>query len=74
MSHNLQFAQRVSYAGKTGKYYSLPAHEQADWERFPGCRAALRVVLETALRNYDGKKITETTCATSVRGNPGAAQ
>ena len=45
-------------AGKTGQYYSLPALAQA----FPGVSrlpVSIRVVLESVLRNVDGKKVTE---------------
>src|SRR6186713_911818 len=45
-------------AGKTGQYYSLPALAQT----FPNVkrlRMSIRVVLESVLRNVDGKKVTE---------------
>jgi len=44
--------------GKAGQYYSLPALAQT----FPGVRrlpVSIRVVLESVLRNVDGKKVTE---------------
>jgi aconitate hydratase len=60
MSHNL-FAslQEFHYAGKTGKYYSLPALEKAGLGKVSRLPVSLRVVLESALRNCDGRKITE---------------
>ena len=60
MSHNLYNAlQQFQYGGKTGQYYSLPALEKAGLGKISRLPRSLRVVLESALRNYDGKKITE---------------
>src|SRR5688572_25068607 len=60
MSHNLFNAlQEFKYSGKTGQYYSLPALEKAGLGKISRLPVSLRIVLETALRNYDGKKITE---------------
>ncbi len=60
MSHNLfNSLQEFKYAGKAGKYYSLPALEKAGLGKISRLPVSLRVVLESALRNYDGKKITE---------------
>jgi len=60
MSHNLfNSLQEFKYAGKTGKYYSLPALEKAGLGKVSRLPVSLRVVLESALRNCDGKKITE---------------
>ncbi|MBI3041373.1 MAG: aconitate hydratase AcnA [Betaproteobacteria bacterium] len=60
MSHNLfNSLQEFKYDGKTGKYYSLPALEKAGLGRISRLPVSLRVVLESALRNCDGKKITE---------------
>jgi aconitate hydratase len=45
-------------AGKTGQYYSLPVLA----ETFPNVKrlpVSIRIVLESVLRNVDGKKITE---------------
>ena len=60
MSHNLYNSlQEFKFAGKTGKYYSLAALEKAGLGNISRLPITLRVVLESALRNYDGKKITE---------------
>ena len=61
MSHNLYDSQQDFKfgAGKSGKYYSLPALEKAGVGKVSRLPISLRVVLESALRNYDGKKITE---------------
>jgi len=61
MSHNLfDSLQEFKFgAGKTGSYYSLPALEKAGFGKMSRLPVSLRVVLESALRNCDGKKITE---------------
>ena len=45
-------------AGKTGQYYSLPALA-ATFPNVSRLPISLRVVLESVLRNVDGKKVTE---------------
>ena len=61
MSHSLfDSLQEFKFgAGKTGSYYSLPALEKAGFGKVSRLPVSLRVVLESALRNYDGKKITD---------------
>ena len=60
MSHNLfNSLQEFRFSSKTGQYYSLPALEKAGLGKVSRLPVGLRVVLESALRNYDGKKITE---------------
>jgi len=61
MNHNLyESLQEFSFgAGKTGRYYSLAALEQAGVAKVARLPVSLRVVLESALRNFDGRKITE---------------
>src|SRR3977135_1541335 len=61
MSHNLFNAlQEFKMAsGKTGKLYSLPALEKALGARISRLPVSIRIVLESVLRNCDGKKITE---------------
>jgi aconitate hydratase len=60
MSHNLYSSlQEFAFGGKKGKYYSLPALEKAGLGKVSRLPVSLRVVLESALRNFDGKKITE---------------
>ncbi|GGB84679.1 aconitate hydratase AcnA [Pseudoduganella buxea] len=47
-------------SGKTkGKLYSLPALEQALGAKISRLPVSIRVVLESVLRNCDGKKVTE---------------
>jgi aconitate hydratase len=60
MSHNLfSSLQEFTFGGKKGRYYSLPALEKAGLGKVSRLPVSLRVVLESALRNFDGKKITE---------------
>src|SRR5262245_34502613 len=61
MSHNLlnTLQEFKTKSGKTGKFYSVPALGQAlgvDTSRLP---VSIRIVLESVLRNCDGKKVTE---------------
>ena len=45
--------------GKKGKFYSLPALQQAGLDRISRLPVSIRIVLESVLRNCDGKKVTE---------------
>ncbi len=61
MTHNL-FNTRQSFAlanGKQGALYSLPALEAAAVGKISRLPVSIRVVLESVLRNCDGKKVTE---------------
>ena len=46
-------------SGKTGKYYSLAALEEAGLGKVSRLPVSLRVVLESVLRNCDGQRIGE---------------
>ena len=46
-------------AGQTGQYYSLPALGEALGVNLSRLPVSIRVVLESVLRNCDGKKVTE---------------
>ena len=46
-------------SGKSGKFYSLPALEKAAVGKISRLPVSIRIVLESVLRNYDGKKISE---------------
>src|SRR6266702_3819104 len=61
MSHNLfNTLQEFRMAsGKTGKLYSLPALEKALGAKVSRLPVSIRIVLESVLRNCDGKKVTE---------------
>ncbi|MBL9166533.1 MAG: aconitate hydratase AcnA [Verrucomicrobiales bacterium] len=45
--------------GKTGQYYSLPALEKAGVGAISKLPVSIRIVLESVLRNCDGKKVLE---------------
>ncbi len=45
--------------GSTGRYYSLPQLEAKGVAKISRLPVSIRVVLESVLRNYDGKKISE---------------
>src|SRR5471032_32717 len=46
-------------AGKKGKFYSLPALEKSLGINVSRLPVSIRIVLESVLRNCDGKKVTE---------------
>lgn len=61
MSHNL-FNSRIAFTlthGKTGTLYSLQALETAGLGKISRLPVSIRIVLESVLRNYDGKRINE---------------
>src|SRR5271167_2037841 len=45
--------------GKTGNYYSVPDLEKAGVGRVSRLPVSIRIVLESVLRNCDGKKVSE---------------
>jgi aconitate hydratase len=45
--------------GKEGTFHSLPALQQAGFDRISRLPVSIRIVLESVLRNCDGKKVTE---------------
>ncbi|HEX9162921.1 MAG TPA: aconitate hydratase [Thermoanaerobaculia bacterium] len=45
--------------GKTAQFYSLPKLEKAGIGKISGLPVSIRIVLESVLRNVDGKKIAE---------------
>src|ERR1700741_3778289 len=45
--------------GKKGWYYSLPALEEAGLGKISRLPVSIRIVLESVLRNCDGKKVSE---------------
>ncbi|MEW5789856.1 MAG: aconitate hydratase AcnA [Pseudomonadota bacterium] len=59
--HNLFDSRQTFDAGngRTGTYYSLPRLEKAGLGAISRLPVSIRVVLESVLRNYDGRKITE---------------
>ncbi len=58
--------------GKTGQFYSLPRLEKAGVGRISRLPVSIRIVLESVLRNVDGKKITENDVRTLAGWQPNA--
>ena len=61
MAHNL-FNTLQSFpinGGGTGQFYSLPQLEKEGVGRISRLPVSIRIVLESVLRNFDGKKIRE---------------
>jgi aconitate hydratase len=76
MSHNL-FNSRTSFklaGGKTGTLYSLPALEAAGLGKISRLPVSIRIVLESVLRNCDGKKVTEQHVRQLAAWQPNAAR
>src|SRR5450830_1753446 len=76
MSHNLHNTlQEFNLAsGKTGKFYSLPALEQAGIGKISRLPVSIRIVLESVLRNCDGKKVTQEHVRQLAGWKPNAAR
>jgi aconitate hydratase len=60
MSRNtLNTLKDFNISGKKGKFYSLPALEKSLGAKISRLPVSIRLVLESVLRNCDGKKVTE---------------
>jgi aconitate hydratase len=60
MSNPFNVLQEFKIApGKTGRFYSLPALDKALAAKISRLPVSIRIVLESVLRNCDGKKVTE---------------
>ncbi|MEO7760663.1 MAG: aconitase family protein, partial [Casimicrobiaceae bacterium] len=61
MPHNMfdSLQQFTLASGKTGQYYSLAALEKAGLGNVSRLPVSIRIVLESVLRNCDGKKVSE---------------
>ncbi|HEX6567098.1 MAG TPA: aconitate hydratase AcnA [Chthoniobacterales bacterium] len=57
------------HQGKTAKFYSLPALEEAGVAQVSRLPVSIRIVLESVLRNCDGKKIAEKDVLNLARWN-----
>src|ERR1700721_1818771 len=57
------------HKGKTAKLYSLPALEEAGIAKISRLPVSIRIVLESVLRNCDGKKISEKDITALARWN-----
>src|SRR6201998_4459938 len=56
-------------SGRTGKFYSLPALEEAGVGKVSRLPVSIRIVLESVLRNCDGKKVAEKDVAVLANWN-----
>jgi len=74
MAHNLfNTLQEFSPgSGRKGKFYSLLALEKAGIGNISRLPVSIRIVLESVLRNFDGKKITEEHVRQLAAWAPGA--
>ncbi len=61
MKHNLfdTLKTLTLASGRTAEYYSLPALEKAGVGKVSRLPVSIRIVLESVLRNCDGKKVSE---------------
>src|SRR6266498_490488 len=61
MAHHLydSFQRFTTAAGKTGQFDSWPALEKAGMGKISRLPVSIRIVLESVLRNCDGRKISE---------------
>src|SRR6266498_259229 len=57
-------------AGGSGRFYSLPALEAAGLGAVSRLPVSIRIVLESVLRNCDGKKVTERNVRELAAWNP----
>jgi len=76
MPHNLHNTlQPFKLAsGKTGKFYSLSALEKAGIGKISRLPVSIRIVLESVLRNCDGKKVTREHVTQLANWRPNAAR
>jgi len=75
MSHNLHNTlQTFSIGSKSGKFYSLPALEKAIGAKISRLPVSIRIVLESVLRNCDGKKVTQEHVEQLANWKPNAAR
>jgi len=58
--------------GQTGKFYSLPQLEKAEVGPISTLPVSLRIVLESVLRNYDGKRVREADVCAIANWEPNA--
>ncbi|NCV85462.1 MAG: aconitate hydratase AcnA [Oxalobacteraceae bacterium] len=59
---------------KKGKFYSLPALQKATGAKIDRLPVSIRIVLESVLRNCDGKKVTEAHVHQLANWKPNAAR
>src|ERR1700739_1644933 len=69
MISNNTFRSFNAGQGKEGFYYSLPALEEAGIGKVSRLPVSIRIVLESVLRNCDGKKVAEQDVVTLANWN-----
>ena len=75
MAHNpFNTLQEFKIGDKKGKFYSLPALEKAGVGPVSRLPVSIRIVLESVLRNCDGKKVTEEHVRQLAGWKPNAAR
>ncbi|WP_144112876.1 aconitate hydratase AcnA [Paraburkholderia sp. BCC1886] len=75
MAHNLHKTLKEFDSGSgKGKFYSLPQLGKALNIKIDRLPVSIRIVLESVLRNYDGKKIAEEHITQLANWNPTAAR
>jgi aconitate hydratase len=76
MSHNTlnTLKEFPLHAGQTGQFYSLPALGEALGVNLSRLPVSIRIVLESVLRNCDGKKVTEEHIRQLANWGPTAAR
>ncbi|MCG1039842.1 MULTISPECIES: aconitate hydratase AcnA [Burkholderiaceae] len=75
MAHNLHKTLKEFDSGSgKGKYYSLPQLGKALGIQIDRLPVSIRIVLESVLRNYDGKKISEEHVEQLAKWQPNAAR
>ncbi|MDO8437573.1 MAG: aconitate hydratase [Nitrosomonadaceae bacterium] len=76
MTHNLfNTLKEFSVSkGKKAKFYSLPALEKSGVGKISRLPVSIRIVLESVLRNCDGKKVTETHVRQLANWQPNAVR
>ncbi|HZP89275.1 MAG TPA: aconitate hydratase AcnA [Burkholderiales bacterium] len=76
MNHNLYntLQEFEIGAGKTGKFYSLPALEKTGVGKIARLPVSIRIVLESVLRNCDEKKVTREHVDQLAAWKPNAAR
>src|SRR5258708_4970606 len=60
--------------GNTGQFYSLPELEKAGVAKISRLPVSIRVVLESVLRNCDGKKVSEASVRELANWQPNAVR
>jgi aconitate hydratase len=72
MAHNLfnSLQTFTTSGGRTGQLYALPQLEKAGLGPISRLPVSMRIVLESVLRNCDGKKITEDDVRTLAKWSP----